>query len=217
MSAPARSAGRVSAPIAVFSADAAARAAAGSVYLSHARSPYFCEGMKAFAFEVAGQARECQHVVIPVGNGSLLIGAWKGVLELREAGVIRAVPRLHVVQAAGFSPIAAAVLAQPLQPTAATTVAGGIAIAAPPRLAQAVAAVTSTGGSAAVVADDETLQWQRRLAREEGIYCEPTSAAAFAGLAALVARGAIPSGARVLVPVTGSGLKDAAPDWPAGI
>ena len=67
------------------------------------------------------------------------------------------------------------------------------------------------GGEAVAVSDEEILRWQRLLAEEEGIYCEPTAATAFAGLEALVRQGVIGLGESVLVPVTGSGLKDAPP------
>jgi threonine synthase len=86
--------------------------------------------------------------------------------------------------------------------------ASGIAVTAPPRLAQCVEAVRGSGGGAVAVTDGSALEWQRRLARDEGIFCEATSAAAFAGLERLIASGAIGHGDSVVVPVTGSGLKE---------
>ena len=83
-------------------------------------------------------------------------------------------------------------------------------MAEPPRREQAARAMRNTGGMALAVADDDVLRWQRLLAAEEGVYAEPTSAAAFAGLEQLVLRGHILPGESVLVPVTGSGLKDTA-------
>jgi len=66
----------------------------------------------------------------------------------------------------------------------------------------------ATHGTGVAVADAAILRWQRRIAADEGIFCEATSAAAFAGLEALIESGQIPAGADVLVPVTGSGLKE---------
>jgi len=182
----------------------------GLVYLSHSHSPFFSEGMKAFSYEVAAsEAAATEHVVFPVGNGSLLIGARNGFEELVTSGAIAGLPRLHCVQAAAVRPITAALRGEEwvFDPDV-STVASGIAVSKPPRIGQALSAIRSSGGSAVAVTDPNILEWQRRLARTEGIFCEATSAAAFAGLAALIKSAAIEPGARVLVPVTGSGLKE---------
>ena len=93
------------------------------VYASHNLSPYFTEGTKTFAYEVADQFDEDlpRHIVIPVGNGSLLIGAHRGFVELRNCGRISAIPKLHAVQASAVMPLAAAFIdeSQPA-PTAGT-------------------------------------------------------------------------------------------------
>lgn len=181
----------------------------GLPYLSHNLSPFFSEGMKAFAYEVAGSdAAGVEHVVLPVGNGSLLIGVKAGFDELAQAGKAQS-PHFHCVQAESVRPIEAAINGDDWKAgQARPTIASGIAVSAPPRLGQCVEAVRSSGGSAVAVADEIALAWQRRLAREEGIFCEATSAAAFAGLERLVRDGVIGQGSRVLVPVTGSGLKE---------
>ncbi len=183
----------------------------GIVYASHALSPYFLEGTKTFAYEVFRQTggELPGHVVFPVGNGSLLLGAHKGFGELRDAGLVADVPRLHCVQTAAVRPIAAAFAGEAWSASdAGKTVAGGIAVASPARLRQIVDAVTATGGAAVTVDEASIAPWQRRLASREGVFGEPTSAAAFAGLARLVADGTIGIGDSVLVPVTGAGAKD---------
>jgi len=182
----------------------------GFVYLSHSYSPFFSEGMKAFSYEVAAsEAAAAEHVVLPVGNGSLLIGVRNGFEELVTSGAIAAPPRLHCVQAAAVRPITAALRSEEwvFDPDV-STVASGIAVSKPPRIGQALDAIRLSEGSAVAVTDPDILEWQRRLARREGVFCEATSAAAFAGLAALIESGAIKRGAQVLVPVTGSGLKE---------
>ena len=82
----------------------------GVVYASHNLSPYFVEGTKSFAYEVFMQLAPSlpDHIVIPVGNGSLYLGAWKGFTELQAAGRVGLIPRLHCVQARAVMPIAAA-------------------------------------------------------------------------------------------------------------
>ena len=182
----------------------------GFVYLSHSYSPFFSEGMKAFSYEVAAsEAAAAEHVVFPVGNGSLLIGVRNGFEELAASGAIAVPPRLHCVQAAAVRPITAAFRGEEwVFDPAVRTLASGIAVSKPPRIGQALNAIRSTGGSAVAVTDPDILEWQRRLARTEGVFCEATSAAAFAGLAALIESGAIERGAQVLMPVTGSGLKE---------
>ena len=186
----------------------------GLVYASHNLSPYFLEGTKTFAYDVARQfaRRLPDHIVMPVGNGSLLIGAWKGFHELLRAGRISRMPRLHCVQARTVMPIAAAFGGEKWTPKAgSTSIAGGISVEAPPRKDQTLMVLAETGGVAVAVDDGEILRWQKALAEKEGLYAEPTSAAAFAGLDRLVGMGEIKSADLTLVPVTGFGLKDAPP------
>ncbi len=186
----------------------------GMVYASHNLSPYFLEGTKTFAYEAARQLADDppQHLVAPVGNGSLATGPWKGFQELLDAEAIGRVPRVHAVQARAVMPVAAAYEGSAWNAAdAGRTIAGGISVAAPPRKAQVLRVLRESGGEAVAVDDEEIARWQRLLAEEEGIYAEPTSAAAFAGLEALVARGAVGADDCVLVAITGSGLKDAPP------
>ena len=95
--------------------------------------------------------------------------------------------------------------------TATKTVAGGISIAAPSRMWQIIDILRLTSGSAVAVEDANILRAQKDLAEREGIFAEPTSAAAFAGLEELVNQGIIQQSDSVLVPVTGFGLKDESP------
>ena len=186
----------------------------GLVYASHSLSPYFAEGTKTFAYELAQQfpTGVPGHVVIPVGNGSLVIGAWNGFRELLQAGHIDRMPRLHCIQARSVMPVVAAYRGEEWLPKPATaTIAGGIAVGAPPRKQQVLDILRRSNGVALAVEDDEISKWHRLLAEKEGIYAEPTSAAAFAGLERLVDQGDVPKEETVLLPVTGSGLKDTPP------
>ena len=186
----------------------------GIVYASHNLSPYFLEGVKTFAYEVAAQMSPTpDHIVIPVGNGSLLIGAWKGYIELLRGGVVNGMPNLHAVQADAVKPIAAQFAGE--QWTAGgSTVAGGISVGSPPRKNQVIRAISDTGGVAISVSDESILIWQTFLASSEGIFAEPTSAAALAGLEKLIGSGTIGPDETALVAITGFGLKDALPPIP---
>ncbi len=181
------------------------------VYASHAWSPFFFEGTKTFAFETARHygGEPPAHVVFPVGNGGLFLGAWRGFIELIDAGHVDRMPRLHAVQAANVMPIAAGFMGrawakEAMQPT----MAGGISVAAPARGPQVVDVIRRANGAAVAVDEAEISAMQRALARDEGIFAEPTSAAAFAGVRRLMEDGVIAPGESVLVPVTGFGLKD---------
>ena len=180
------------------------------VYASHVLSPYFVEGTKLFAYEIFHQSGDSmpKHIVMPVGNGSLLLGALKGFSELKRGGHITKIPRLHAVQAKSVMPIVAAIQDLADTPATASTVAGGIAVGTPARLEEIVAAIKTTDGTATAVEENDILTWRDTLAQTEGIYGEPTSAAAFAGLAQLLQQGIIQPHERVLVPITGFGLKD---------
>ena len=180
------------------------------VYLSHNLSPYFSEGMKSVSYELVEVLDdEIDHIVLPVGNGSLLIGMVRGYGELLEAAVIDRVPMLHCVQADAVRPLVAALNGEEWSPVdALPTKASGIATPNPPRLTEMVDAIRETGGTGVTVSEDSLAIWQMRLASTEGIFAELTSAAAFAGLEKLIGSGAIEHGASVCVPITGTGLKE---------
>lgn len=188
----------------------------GIIYCSHNLSPHFIEGVATIGYELTRQDGRhlwgegaADHIVVPVGNGSLLIAlhlAMKRIEERREFEM----PRLHAVQAKAAMPIVAAHEgrrweADPEQ----STVAGGIASVAPPRMNQILEALSDSGGTAVAVEDQDILRWQDLIAARDGIDAEPTSAAAFAGLDQLVKSGVIDEGDSVVVPITGSRLKGA--------
>ena len=176
----------------------------GIPYLSHNRSPYFSEGMKPAAEEIAAHGPP-DAIVLPVGNGSLLIGLHRGFQELVQLGRIERLPRLYAIQAMNVGPLAAAFRNhEPHAPQ--PTIADGIAVSQPPRLAQMLDALRESGGAAAVVAELEIESAHQTIA-QRGLYVEPTSAVPLAALRRLLERGMLAEDERVLVPLTGSGLK----------
>jgi threonine synthase len=190
-----------------------ASTAGGVYYAGHNASPYFVEGCKTIAFELkeAFSGDGPEHLVVPVGGGSLFVGAASGFAqwEYGQAAVRR--PRVHLVQAEACMPLVAAYLSgasEPLPVERGRTVAEGIEIESPARGALILRLLRKSGGVAVAVDDRSILEAQQELARSEGIFMEPTSAAAFAGLARLVSQGHIGRSDTVVVAVTGSGLKD---------
>ncbi len=186
----------------------------GLFYASHNLSPFYLEGTKSFAYEIVQQIPEMDlphHIIFPVGNGSLFLGAWKGFRELQIEGKIKEIPYLHCVQAELVSPIVSTFENRNVpkhdihKPK---TVASGIAINKAPRAQEVVDVLTNNQGSAVSVTEQEIMGTQNELAKNEGLFMEPTSAVAFAGLKNLVQRNLIGANERVLIPVTGSGLKD---------
>jgi threonine synthase len=160
----------------------------------------------------AALAEQLGHVapaalVLPVGNGTLLLGAYRGFQRLWQAGLILRQPRLFAVQVASCAPIFQAFVdgrgnVEPL--TCGPTVATGIAIDHPVRGAEILAAVRATNGAVVTVTEDETLDARNQLARH-GFYVEETSSVAVAALARL--RGLLVGVDPIVVPLTGHGLK----------
>ena len=192
-------------------ADAALRYASEIFYASHNWQPFFIEGTKTLAYELWEQLgfRAPDNIVIPLGYGSNVCGCERGFGELLRRGEIERRPRLFGVQAANCAPFYAAFTAgsDALGPTPVSpTVAEGIASSKPTRVRDVLRAVRGSGGSIVAVSEEEIVSALGVLARQ-GIYVEPTSAAAAAGLSQLLAQGAIAPGETTVLVLTGSGLK----------
>ena len=180
------------------------------VYASHNLSPYFVEGTKTFGYEMFNDLDPFpDNIVVPVGNGSLFLGIWKSITEQKNRGIIKNIPKLHCIQALNVNPIASQTPWD--KSRISPTVAGGIAVGSPPRKLEVLKVIKDSGGYSDSVTEESIMKWQIKLAKYEGVFCELTSAAAFAGLENLVRKKEIGKGERVLVPVTGSGLKEAFP------
>ncbi len=176
-------------------------------YASHNWHPFFLHGTKTLAYELWEDLgfRAPDHVVIPCGAGSNVLGCQIGFSELLESGEIGRMPRLWAAQPANCGPIAAAatgVAAGPVRPT----IAEGTAIEAPIRLPEVVAALQESGGGGVLLSESEIADAMLGLARC-GVYVEPTCAQAAAAYRTLLGSGAIgPEDVTVLV-LTGTGLK----------
>jgi len=185
-------------------------ATGGAWYASHAWNPAFFEGTATVAYEIAHQRdwSAPDAVVVPVGHGTLLLGAHWGFERLERAGWIDACPRLYAAQAAGVAPLVRSLHGSEEANPASdhNAAADGIQIAEPVRLSALRAAVTETGGDAVAITEAAGDAALDRL-HAAGLYTEPTCAVAPAALELLRDRGAIDSEEDVVVPLSGSGLK----------
>jgi threonine synthase len=161
-------------------AEAVRRAAdSGAVYASHAYLPFNLPGYATVVYEIVEQlGRAPGAVIVPAGQGGLLLGAWRGFLALKQAGVTRDAPRMIGVQAAACAPLFALSQMGPqgLQwVTEAPTLAEGVRVRSPLRAEAVLRAVESSGGKFIAVGEEHILPGRDELKRR-GLYVEPTSA-----------------------------------------
>jgi len=173
------------------------------VKLVNSVNPYRIEGQKTAAFEIVdslGQAPD--YLCIPVGNAGNITAYWKGFKEYNEAKNT-GLPKMYGFEAEGA---AAIVKGEPISNP--ETVATAIRIGNPASWKFAEAARDESGGIIDSVTDDEILEAYKLIARTEGIFVEPGSAASLAGVMKSVKNGGIVKGSRVVTVFTGNGLKD---------
>jgi len=191
-------------------------------------NPFTAEGKKTASFEIceqltgvetaAGTAAKPaawsapEAVFVSVGDGNIISGLHKGFRDLHALGWIERLPRLYGVQSAGSAAVANAFLAgaQGIQPVRAQTLADSISVDLPRDGERALRAVRETGGAYLIVEDADILQAMATLGRQAAVFAEPAGAAGFAGLSAALRQGMVGPAERIVVLVTGSGLKDVA-------
>ena len=172
-------------------------------------NPYGIEGYKTLACEIAEDLgwRAPDLVVVPSAYSDGLWGIWKGMRELRALGLVADVPRM--VAAEPYGPLAAA-LERALETPAPVRGEGSIAFSIATRYGtyQGLAALRESRGLGVQVTDEGIFEAQRALAREEGVFVEPSSAAALTAVMQLVARKAVDPEQTIVLVLTSSGLKD---------
>ena len=174
------------------------------VTLVNSVNPYRLEGQKTAAFEVCDDLGRAPDILaIPVGNAGNISAYWAGFCDYRTAELVDRVPRMLGFQAAGAAPIVAG---HPIERP--DTVATAIRIGNPASWTKATAARDDSGGRIEAVTDEEILAAYRDIARDEGIFCEPSSAASLAGIRKLAAAGELDLDALTVCVLTGNGLKD---------
>lgn len=194
-----------------------------------AHNPLLVEGKKTAALEIAetlagaDDGGQPDAVFVPVGDGCIVAATGKAFAELEVLGLASRRPRLYGVQAAGAAPLARAWAATPapaaldgpaiaaaVTPVAARTLADSIAVGLPRNRVKAWRQVAASGGSFLAVGDDDIRAAISLLARLAGVWAEPSAAAALAGAIAARDGGLIDPRERIVVLITGHGLKDPA-------
>lgn len=167
-----------------------------AAYVSHWFNPYFIEGTKIITYETFEQGKvDC--ALVPTGSGTLFLGVYKGFKELLKFGLIERFPKLIAVQARGFESLCERGREE-------SKLAEGIAIPDPPRKGQMIKVLRETRGFCISVGDDEIKRALEELV-SMGFIVEPTSATVYAAFRRLLESGKLEG--RVLLPLTGSGLK----------
>ena len=188
-------------------------------------NPFTAEGKKTAAYEVCEQltgtvgARHAvplhewvtpDVVIVSVGDGNIISGLHKGFRDLHDLGWIPRMPRLIGIQAEGSAAVqrAFAAGATEIQPVRSETIADSISVDLPRDGLRALRAIRETSGTCLAVPDEAILEAIRELGTTEGIFVEPAAATAYAGLKKAVHRGAVDPNERIVVLLTGNGLKD---------
>lgn len=177
------------------------------IKLVNSVNPFRIEGQKTGSFEIIDELGDApEYHAIPVGNAGNITAYWKGYKEYRELGKSEILPKMLGFQAEGAAPIVhGAPVANP------KTIASAIKIGNPASWKGAVNARDESGGLIDSVTDEEITWAYRFIAEKDGVFAEPASAAAVAGVIKLAKKGYFQEGTRIAVTLTGSGLKD--PDF----
>jgi threonine synthase len=174
--------------------------------------PYYSEGSRTLAFEVAEQLgwRAPDHCVVPIASGSLFTKIYKGFTELAKVGLIEE-PRVRMsgAQAAGCSPVATAWAqgSMNFRPVKPNTIAKSLAIGNPADGYYALVQLKQTGGACPAVTDDEVIEGMKLLAETEGIFAETAGGVTIAALKRLAEAGQIHPDELTVAFITGAGLK----------
>jgi threonine synthase len=177
------------------------------VALVNSVNKFRLQGQKTASFEIVDALGDAPDVhCLPVGNAGNIAAYWMGYKEYAAAGVATQTPRMLGFQASGAAPL---VRGEPVARP--QTIATAIRIGNPASWDLALTARDESGGAIEAVTDRQILAAYRLLAREEGVFVEPASAAGAAGLLQSCEQGLVAPGTRVVCTVTGNGLKD--PDW----
>lgn len=173
-------------------------------------NPLSIEALKTISYEIAEQGNFPDWMVVAMGSGVTIHSIWKGFKELEEIGLLHDRPRLVGVQAAGCSPITEAFRLgreDPSELDSVDTVAMAIKVSEPKYGVMALKDLRESDGLSVSVSDEQMLEFEKEVARSEGIFVEPASAATVACLPDLIEAGAIDRSDSVVSLITSSGLK----------
>lgn len=175
-----------------------------------AYNPLTIEGKKSAAYDmfISLKGNLPDYIFVPVGDGVIISGIYKGLWELKQLGWINNIPKLIAVQASGSDALVRYIKTKKFIYKPAHTIADSISAGAPRNLYMAADTVAKTNGSAISVTDSEIIDAQKKSAKDFGLLIEPAAAASFAGYLKLVRMQAISSKTKSLLMFTGNGLKD---------
>lgn len=174
------------------------------ITLVNSLNPYRIEGQKTAAFEICDVLGEApDYLAIPVGNAGNITAYWKGFREYYAAKQVGSTPKMIGFQAEGAAPIVRGHVVENPE-----TVATAIRIGNPASWKSAEEAAKTSGGFIDMVSDEEILEAYALVARSEGVFCEPASAASIAGVLKYAAKGFFKEEDRIVCVLTGHGLKD---------
>jgi threonine synthase len=173
-------------------------------------NPYLVEGKKTVGLEIAEQLhwQVPDSVLVPTGDGCIISGVYRGFQDFYRLGMIVRMPRMIAVQAEGSPAIVRALESDGIvRPYPAHTIADGISVGLPRNGAMAVKLIRESGGFGVTVTDEEILAAEKELTRLTGVFAEPSGAAGYAGLLRLIDDGKLARDERIVLLITGSGLK----------
>jgi threonine synthase len=175
-----------------------------------AYNPLTIEGKKTVSFELFGDLNRQipDRVFVPVGDGVIISGVYKGFEDLLNLGIIEKMPVIVAVQAEGSCNLINNIGKEVFRVTASDTLADSISVDIPRNYFMAVDYLKQYQGEYITVSDDQILQASVKLSRSCGIFAEPAAVAAFAGLLKYKTKELIPDDSKNVVLLTGSGLKD---------
>jgi len=172
-----------------------------------AYNPLTIEGKKTVSLEIFRQLKDIPDMIfVPVGDGVILSGVYKGFRDLKHQGLTNRIPHVVAVQAEGSDAIAQALKKGSFTPITASTLADSISVDIPRNGYYALKQLKENDGSCVTVTDEEILQAQKELASTSGLFAEPAAAASYAGF--LKIKQSIPKDKKVVLLITGNGLKD---------
>ncbi|MDD5773667.1 MAG: threonine synthase [bacterium] len=174
--------------------------------------PYYAEGSKTFAYEIAEQLgwKAPKHIISPAAGGSLITKIYKGLHELKKLDLINDVPtKIYAAQAKGCAPIVNAIKegSEIIKPVKPDTIAKSLAIGNPADGYYAYKTVIESGGFADDATDEEIVEGIKLLASTEGIFTETAGGVTVAVTKKLIESGRIPKDESIVISITGNGLK----------
>ena len=174
--------------------------------------PEGMQGVQTISYEIFEQTGNAVgHIFSPAGGGGLTLAVAKGVVEYARKYQLPGLPKVHCVQPEGNDTIASCLRnneTQAKQVERSTTAISGLQVPNVLDGNEVITACRSLGGNGYTVTDENVFAWHKKLAQQEGIFCEPAGAVSLAGLALAVENGEIAAGDKVVCLVTGSGFKD---------